>query len=329
MLRTDLARHPAAPGALRSLLIASGVCFGLSLAAASHAEPCFQVDASRDSLTGEQRKAAGVLFEDALRQQDQALEGSPCPVVWTVTHVLLGESYTVIVSDEHSSRRMKIGELDDAPSAYSQLIGNLLAGDEVGAESSAINRANVTTEQTKRPKRASAEMTWHIRLGYGIAGAPGAPGGPSFGFGFRRELDHFGIEASFLNYTLLQDSDGEPSGATGSVAQVMFLGYLDRLSNHSPYAGLGVGFGGESVPRVLDGESLDYSGTGLNGHAMLGYSFFRASTLRMFFQADALLPTYQARAHRLLSGGTMTEDERYIPVFMLSMGVGWGKTRKH
>ncbi|MEP6654836.1 MAG: hypothetical protein ABJA82_15845 [Myxococcales bacterium] len=81
---------------------------------------------------------------------------------------------------------------------------------------------------------------------------------------------------------------------------------------------------------TIDGSYSNYSGSGIQGELSGGYEFLRASTIRMFVQADATLPLYKARTNLYLSTDT-SQDSAYAPSFAVSFGVGWGHsiTRIH
>jgi hypothetical protein len=64
----------------------------------------------------------------------------------------------------------------------------------------------------------------------------------------------------------------------------------------------------------------------------VGYEFLRASTIRMFLQADATLPFYTVRRYTFDSvSGVRASASSWVPSLAFSFGIGWGKsiTRVH
>ena len=64
-----------------------------------------------------------------------------------------------------------------------------------------------------------------------------------------------------------------------------------------------------------------WSGNGLQGELTVGYELGRASTLRVFVQADATLPFY-------LMSSSRNGDTRYASSLAVSVGVGWQRPRR-
>jgi hypothetical protein len=69
---------------------------------------------------------------------------------------------------------------------------------------------------------------------------------------------------------------------------------------------------------VILAPSKCSSGSGLQAELSAGYELLRASTIRLFGQADANLPIH--RVHDTNTGS----DSSYAPSFALSFGIGWG-----
>lgn len=70
-----------------------------------------------------------------------------------------------------------------------------------------------------------------------------------------------------------------------------------------------------------------YSGSGLQGEISVGYEFLRASTIRMFLQADATLPFYTVHRYTYDSAlGAAVGGSAWVPSLAFSFGIGWGKS---
>jgi hypothetical protein len=69
-----------------------------------------------------------------------------------------------------------------------------------------------------------------------------------------------------------------------------------------------------------------YSGSGLQGEVSVGYELLRASTIRIFAQGDATLPFYKVHSTIVTSSGASNTDSSYAPSFVVSLGIGWGRS---
>lgn len=300
--------------------IASGVAIAaLLFTAQARAAACVVVDETKDGLEPGDRAAAKTLFEEALTEGGVVVARESCTETWTLYHVKLGDSVTVVVQGPQGTRRERVKAIEDLPGMYSQLTRSLLMGTENTAESAAIDRRNVTDTQSER-KRIKADAVWYAKLGYGSTPAAGFHAGPAFGFGRRWELDRVGINLGFFNFIAYQDSD-EFEGSSVSWIDLGADYFFDAYGNSSPYVGAGLSLGSHSIPHA--GGS--YDGVGLQGKVSAGYELFRASTIRLMLQLDALLPMYRVSRTTTIAGLATEETERvYSPTLSLGLGLGWG-----
>jgi hypothetical protein len=258
-----------------------------------------------------------------------------------VYHVKLGNSITIFMQSPQGYRQATARALEEVPPVYSQMVRSLLTGQPMNTVNDTVDRTNATSAQ-QAPNRVEADSLWYVRLGYGGAIGPSFANGPAFGFGYRYELDSLGIDFSFLNFMVGSDASntGGSVGATGSWIKLMALYFLNPTANCSSYLGGGVGWGATAVASANStvnggiGSVGGYSGSGLQAELSAGYELLRASTIRMFIQADATLPFYQAKSATFIStatGSTTTYDSKYVPSFAVSFGIGWGRsiTRVH
>ena len=70
----------------------------LLLAPVASAKVCVRIDAERDSLSDEDRRAAKITLEHALKKQGETVVQENCPATWTVYHVKLGRTVNVYLS---------------------------------------------------------------------------------------------------------------------------------------------------------------------------------------------------------------------------------------
>lgn len=308
----------AGSGTRTPLLALFAALGAVLLPRAAHAANCVVIDEQRDGLSAEERSSARTLFEESLREGKQEVSREGCSDTWTLYHIRLGDSLTVVAQSPRGTRRERVNRIEDLPGMYSQMVRSLLDGSQLTNDGAAVTRKNVVQSQTA-PQRVLADAIWYAKLGYGTTTADGFHGGPHFGFGRRWELDQVGIDLAFLNFTTYQDSD-EFSGMSVSWIDLSAEYFFDAFGNSSPYVGAGLSLGSHTIPDAAG----DFEGGGLQGKATLGYEFFRASTIRMLAQFDALLPMYRLTREVSDGAGGVEEEHTYAPNLMLSLGLGWG-----
>lgn len=316
-VRSKPARRPvfAARVALGALAAAAAVGVPRLALAAS----CVSVDEERDGLTPEERQSTRTLFEEALGEAGVTVAREGCDETWTLYHVRLGKSITVVVQSPRGTRRERVKKIEDLPATYHQLAHAIVHGKENTNDGSSVDRRNVTDNQSNR-KRVSADAVWYAKLGYGSTPAAGFHAGPAFGFGRRWELDSVGINLGFLNFILYQDSE-EFRGASAGWIELGADYFFDPYANSTAYVGAGLSLGNHSIPS----DSGDYENAGLQGKATLGYEMFRASTIRLSAQFDATLPMYRLTRTTIDPITNLEDDDHvYSPTFQLSLGLGWG-----
>ncbi|HTV22972.1 MAG TPA: hypothetical protein VMG12_29985, partial [Polyangiaceae bacterium] len=242
-----------------------------------------------------------------------------CDETWTLYHVRLGKSITVVVQSPRGTRRERVKKIEDLPATYHQLARSIVSGTEATNDASSVDRRNVTEAQSER-QRVSADAVWYAKLGYGVTPAAGFHGGPAFGFGRRWELDSVGINLGFLNFILYQDAD-EFRGSSAGWIELGADYYFDPYANGTAYLGAGLSLGNHSIPS----DRGDYENAGLQGKATFGYEMFRASTIRLNLHFDATLPMFRlSRTTTDALTGAEDVDHVYAPTFQLSLALGWG-----
>jgi hypothetical protein len=201
-----------------------------------------------------------------------------------------------------------------------------------------VDRTNVTEAQAASPKRVQSDSFGYARLGYGSIFGDRSSGGPSLGFGYRAEMDSFGLDVSFLNVQVPSSRSGSyygsPQGSTaGSVLKLEGLYFMNPKANATPYFGGGVSYGFTDFGGTSGTSGYEsWHGSGLQCELTAGYEWPRASTLRMFVQADAILPLYNVTSEtitysRPAATTTIATDHRYSPSLVVSLGLGWQRNR--
>ena len=193
-----------------------------------------------------------------------------------------------------------------------------------------VDRTNVIAAQAA-PERVQADSLFYVRLGYGGTAGNGSGGGPAAGFGFRRELDQFAIDVSFMNVQAQTRRDysyyyGSSGGSTGSFIKLEMLRFRNRRASSSAYWGGGASWGSVTASS----GSTYWNGSGLQGELTAGYEMLRASNIRMFMQTDVIVPFYSATANTYTPYSSsrppqVITERRYMPSAAVSFGLGWGK----
>jgi hypothetical protein len=273
---------------------------------------CVVVDASRDTLAEPERKAvASLVLQSFEAEKLPTTTAGNCGETYVISSVKLGNTINVSIAGPRGQRTGRSSSLDDLPNVYSQLVKSLVTGAPVATGGGAVDRTNVTKDQTA-PRRVAADSLKYVQLGYGAVTSARIASGPSFGFGYRKELDRIGIDIS-LTFLLANDTDTS-DGVTMSIPKLMFLWNQEPTADSTGYYGGGVSYGFAAVHT----DGMTYTGSGLEGHLVGGYEMFRSSTIRGFVQLDLTLPFYKSD----IDGGAT----RWPVSGSLTLGLGWGKT---
>lgn len=315
-------------------------------AMAPHGDVCIAIDEHRDTLSPHDRASAILLLARQFELAGQRVGAEGCAVPYTLWHIKLGETIFVTLSGANQTREGTALGLDDLPALYSQMVRSLVTGRPMTGFN-VVDRTNVTTAQA-RTTRVQGERYAYARLGYGAVLGDRAYGTPSFGFGYRIEHDSFGVDVSFLNLQAASSSYGSSGGvAAGSLVKLQGLYFLRPEANASPYFGGGLSWGGTTLHSGSEGYGGDtyssgWNGSGLQGEVTVGYELPRASTFRFFVEGNVVLPFYRvasetytytyssptgARSTSPVGEISTTVASRYAPSVIVSMGIGWDRSR--
>lgn len=291
-----------------SCLLFSGTAF---------AAVCVEVDESRDNLDSREQAVVRTMVEDSLRNRGQNVGRENCDTTYIIYSLQLGSTITATIVGPEGSKTLKAHNLEELPETYDQLVGASLDG----GNASGVSRHNVTKKQAA-PRREKADSLWFVRLGYGSVLGGDFSSGPGFGIGWRYELDSLGIELATFNTVLGTDGGNEGGGYNFTLVRLGGLYFFDPIATSSMYLNGGLSWGWSHVQTTTDTEYNSFSGSGLQGEIAIGYEFLRASTIRLFVEANAMLPFYTATHNGWLSSQN-DRDSRYTPTFLISLGVGY------
>ncbi len=325
---------------MRAFVIRSTVVLFLCIPAGAQAQVCVTIDESHDTLRQDDRVAAVLLLSRQFAAAGEQVVAN-CPAPYVLAHVKLGNTITVTLSGPKGNREGTALGLDDLPALYSQMVRSLETGRAMTGLG-VVDRTNVTAAQATA-QRVHSDGFFYARLGYAGIFSARTYGVPSFGLGYRAEIDKVAIDVSFLNFQM-SNSDFNYAGGSADSASLLKLSGLylaHRDASSTPYVGGGLSWGHTSVtesqpvpyPGIAGGSAYNYTtggdGSGLQGELTAGYEFARATTIRMFVQADAILPFYSVSSQTLSSRGTpLASTSRWTPSLVMSIGLGWQRGRK-
>jgi hypothetical protein len=299
-------------------------------AGTASADVCVVADETRDTFSTQDRAAAVLLLERQFELAGRPVDRTSCQDRYTVWHVALGDTIVVTLDGPGGHREGTALGMNDLPALYNQMVRSIVTGKPMTGFN-VIDRNNVTAAQTS-VERIPTDSFWYARLGYGALFGDTTYGTPAIGFGYRVELDSFGVDVSFFNYQIKTPDTYSYSQSNGAVAGSLLklegLYFINPSANRTTYVGAGLSWGGANFGQ-------GWNGNGLQGELTAGYELPRASTLRIFLQADAILPFYNVSASHYPAGTdfrrvtlpTPITEHRYAPSLSVSMGFGWQRDR--
>jgi hypothetical protein len=286
---------------------------------------CVTIDRPADTLPPDEQTVAVLLVTKQFEQEGERIVPAGCSNAYALSHAELGNVILVTLSGPKGRREVLAKGKDDLPALYSQLVRSIVSGRPMTGFN-VVDRSNVTASQASA-RRVHSDSLWYARLGYGGVFGDRTYGTPSLGFGYRAELDSFGLDVSFLNFQF-RGADGyySPGATTMAPLKLSGLYFFSPTNNRSAYVGAGLSYGRTSftaVTRPVSGFSTNWEGSGLQGELSAGYELARVTKLRIFVQADAVLPFYEVSTITYSrSGPITTTDRRRAPSMVVSLGIG-------
>src|SRR5262245_2382526 len=221
--------------------IVAAVCLLIAGVSVSEAAVCVSIDEARDTLSPQDRAAALILVSKQFEQEGEPVLAAGCANQYSLSHVRLGNTIVVTLSGPNGRREATATGMDDLPALYNQMVRSMITGKPlVGL--SVVDRTNVTETQTVA-KRVHSDSIWYARLGYGGLFGDRSYGMPALGFGYRAELDPFGIDVSFFNVQFSPSSDSYYGGVDASASTFLKLSalyFLNPTANRTAYIGGGL-----------------------------------------------------------------------------------------
>src|SRR5262245_24155031 len=174
--------------------------FGQIAAGTANADVCLKIDEQRDTFSPADRSAAVLLLAKQFESAGERVVSPECPALYTVSHIMLGNTIVVTLAGPRGQREGTALGLDDLPALHNQMARSIVTGRPMEGFN-VVDRTNVTVAQTQTAsERVPADSVWYVRLGYGGVLGDRFYGGPSLGFGYRLELEKLGLDVSFFNF---------------------------------------------------------------------------------------------------------------------------------
>src|SRR5438093_7802690 len=121
--------------------------FAMPSAPAAAQEPtrqvCVVIDETRDTFSPGDRRAALLLVARQFELAGKQVVTDACPERFSLTHIRLGNTITVILAGPAGERQTTASSMEDLPAVYSQMVRAILTGREVGSMR-VVDRTNVT-----------------------------------------------------------------------------------------------------------------------------------------------------------------------------------------
>jgi len=301
---------------------------------------CLTIDAAHDTLAPHERSAALLMLARQFEINAQSVVDAPCDMPYSLSHIQLGRTISVTLTGPGGDRSGTALGLDDLPALYNQMVRSIVTGHPMTGFN-VVDRTNVTAAQSAPPKRIKVESVGYARLGFGGVFGDRAYGGPTMGFGYRAELDTFAVDVSFLNIQMPSSGVYESSqgGSSGSLLKLQGLRFVNPRANATAFFGGGLSYGFTSFGGGSSGVGFydsSWHGSGLQGELTVGYEVPRSSALRVFVEANATLPFYQAASTRTTYStsktapysSTSVTSHQYAPSAVVSIGLGWQRHRR-
>ncbi len=308
------------------VLRASLTALLVGTASAASADVCIAIDESRDTFAPRDRAAALVLVTTQFELEGERVVPGGCAKSFMLFHAQLGTLVVVTISGQGTTWQATALTTDDLPAIYSQMVRSIVTGRPMTGLN-VVDRTNVTSSQAQA-RRVHSDSFWYGRLGYGGVFGDRIYGTPALGFGYRAELDSFAVDIAFLNHQF--SSPGSLLGAKGvrvlmvEVVRAPVPGPAGqslcvlrrrlelRVRQHQPW---------ELFVQLWQLQH-ELERQRSSGRVDRRLRVARATSLRVFMQADAVLPFYQLTSETRSTNGLITTDSRYAPSLVLSIGVG-------
>jgi hypothetical protein len=312
-MRSHLLRVPVMTGVL------------LAVAVAARADVCLTIDQSRDTLTLGEQAAAVLLVTRQFEQAGEHVVPVGCARAYSLSHARLGDTIVVNLSGPEGQWEALALGTDDLRAVYAQIVRSVVTGRPMTGFN-VVDRTNVTASQAES-RRLHSDSLWYARLGYGSLFGDRTYGTPALGFGYRAELDSLALDVSFLSFQFRPSDDYTSSDVSAaSWLKLSGLYFLNPRANQTGYFGGGLSYGrssfGSHSYATFDRYRSNWEGSGLQGELTAGYELARATSLRVFVQADAILPFYHVSSETYGRYGPISSDRRYAPSFVVSIGLG-------
>lgn len=325
---------------MKNILTIPVALFTLLFALDASAAVCIQVDENRDNLESGERTAILTMVESSARQRGLKIshDEDSCDEIFSIYSVRLGNTLTATLSTPDDVKSQKARDLDELPEAYDKLIAAVVSDKEQRENEAAQAQAAQEVASREQPVEADSSEAksepgealetniWFARLGYAMDFGLEFGGGPGIGVGYRYEASDFGLEISALNLNLAS-INSFADAMSASWLRVGGMYFFNPAGNQTPYLQTAMSWGSNFIHT----NDEWFGSSGIRGEFGGGMEFLRESPVRMFVEANLVLPFYKVKYTTTTktpnadNGVDVLEREHklYTPALMIFMGVGF------
>ena len=313
---------------------------------------CIKINTEKDKLTADEQTAAQYLCEQEFKKEGAVVDGK-CDETYTLTHLILGESFVVVIEKADETQSVVVKGKNNLASAYTQFAKSFISNVDVPDKAAVTTETKlvVAPEQKVAPMQEAppietkpvdslptrkivsteskpvvvpptkevvstklkSELNFIMMLGYGIQPIKDVGGGINWTLGLRYDLRFMFIDFEF--------GCGEWNAHGPEYFEFNIVGmrgayYFDEFGTQSWYLGGGLRAGF----YFLNGENY-YDDVELSGSATLsvGHEWLRNTSKRFILQLDAKFPFH---AMELKDRDNDIKKRIYFPTISINIGVG-------
>lgn len=284
-----------------------------------------------DALSDEEWVAARALIAHNVNRTELTVVDAMCTTTWTVAHVSLGETWTILVNAEGPSATARAADLGELERAYAEIVAELVpgSGDPADAE---------LTGATARDMRDKGRVSQLFVMRTGVGGWTGRGGqaGTVFGFGYRHVASNLLVDIGISEVTL---ASPPTEGFSGSWLRLSVGGRFSTGPVLYPFFAAGLGFGSQHLEDRVDvvddsgrtnREDVMFTGVGPEVTLSTGIEVDLSSRIHVLIGAHGMLPAYTTTIQNLYEDGDWSgaRERAWVPTVRLTMGIAFGSSRE-
>jgi len=284
-----------------------------------------------DALADNEWTAARALLAHSINRTDLTVVDAMCSRTWTVAHVSLGDSWTVLVSADGPSATARASGLDELERAYAEIVTQLVPEAETGGD----DPPGPATARDLRDKGRISQL-FVMRTGVGGWTGRGGEAGTMFGFGYRHIASNLLVDVGIAETTLASPPD---EGFVGSWLRLSVGGRFSSGPVLYPFFAAGLGFGSQHLRDRVDvdygdtepsREEVVFTGVGPEITLSTGIEVDLTSSIHVLIGLHGMLPAYTTTIENFYEDDDWTgaRERAWVPTARLTMGIAFGTTRE-